>query len=43
MQINYEWYWMCMDVCEVQRQWRYEFVTKPPTKPTASIIHDKSD
>jgi hypothetical protein len=30
-------------VCEVQRQWRHEFATEPPTWLTTACICDKSD
>jgi hypothetical protein len=36
-----KWYWKFENVCEVQRQWRREFGTEPPTRLTIARIRDK--
>jgi hypothetical protein len=39
--IIFKWYFKFENVCEVQRQWRREFATKPPTRLTIARIRDK--
>jgi hypothetical protein len=34
-------YWICENVCEVQRQWRRKFATEPPTQLTIARIRDE--
>jgi hypothetical protein len=42
MQDNFEVVlWKFEKVCEVQRQWRCEFVKEPPTRVTIASIRDK--
>jgi len=36
-----KWYLKFENVVEVQRQWRREYATEPPTRLTISRIHDK--
>jgi hypothetical protein len=36
-----KWYFKFENVCEVQRQWRREFATEPPTRLTTARIRDK--
>ncbi|XP_008116993.1 uncharacterized protein LOC100557975 [Anolis carolinensis] len=36
-----KWYWKTENVKEVQRQWRQEFPTGPPTRVTIARIRDK--
>ncbi|XP_042225978.1 uncharacterized protein LOC121868990 [Homarus americanus] len=36
-----KWYWKSENVCDVQRQWRREFTTEPPTRLTIARIRDK--
>jgi len=36
-----KWYLKFENVVEVQRQWRREYATEPPTRLTIECIHDK--
>jgi hypothetical protein len=36
-----KWYFKFENVCEVQRQWRREFATKPPIRLIIARIRDK--
>ncbi|KAG7197418.1 hypothetical protein KM043_013278 [Ampulex compressa] len=36
-----KWYWKFENIQEVQRQWRAEFESKPPTRRTIARIRDK--
>jgi hypothetical protein len=36
-----KWYWKFENMCEVQRQWRCEFATEPPTRLKIARIRNK--
>jgi hypothetical protein len=36
-----KWYWKLENVCEIQRKWRREFASEPPTWLKIACIRDK--
>ena len=36
-----KWYWRTENIVEVQRQWRREYRTEPPTRLKTARVHDK--
>jgi hypothetical protein len=39
--IIWNWYWKVENMCEIQRKWRREFASEPPTRLKTASIRDK--